>query len=84
MLENINPEFYAKSIESYGFQISKITENTIEFKVQASKGDVVEITPNLTDQDKEGIYIVLGDNRDGYDTFEQIIDQVNGLNLLLL
>lgn len=81
VLENINPDFYAKSIASSGLSITKTKVNTLKLEIPINVGESIVIKPVQTsDKDSSGKYkyIILGDNRDGYDTFGQIIQQVNG------
>lgn len=84
MIENINPDFYAKSISSVNNQpMTKKSVNTLELSLPVSDEKTMKIKPiQPSDIDKTGKYkyIILGDNRDGYDTFKQIIEQVNGEN----
>ncbi|SHJ07197.1 Calcineurin-like phosphoesterase [Dethiosulfatibacter aminovorans DSM 17477] len=79
MLENINPDYYAQSVSDYGLPMAKLTVNTLQITVAVNQESTVSIDPTepIDSADK---YIVLGDNRDGYDTFEQIIQEINGLN----
>jgi len=82
-LENINPDFYAKSIVSYNLLSAKVTVNTLQISVALEDGNNINIEPVQpvgTDSSGKYKYIILGDNRDGYDTFSQIIQQANGLD----
>jgi len=82
-IENINPDFYAQHVSSSDLAIAKETVNTLKFNVSVNAGQTVRIEPaqpqipDLSGNDK---YIIMGDNRDGYDTFAQIIQQVNAEN----
>jgi hypothetical protein len=81
ILENINPDFYAQRIAGSNLPIAKIKPNTIQIKADVSSGQTLRIDPAKPDNAEDLSnykYIVLGDNRDGYDTFEQIIQQING------
>jgi len=80
-IENINPDFYAKSITSNNLSMTKVTVNTLKLDIAVSSGKAIKIEP-LQSSDSTGKYkyIILGDNRDGYDTFNNIIQQVNGKN----
>lgn len=84
ILENINPEFYAKSAAASNLTMTKVTVNTLRVdNINVNAGETIKIEPV---QPMEAIsmglekYVILGDNRDGYDTFAEIIQQVNGLN----
>lgn len=84
IVENINPEFYAKATEASNLLMTKVMVNTLKFDtITISPGETRKIEPVQTTaavstgQEK---YVILGDNRDGYDTFAEIIQQVNGLN----
>lgn len=81
LIENVNPEFYARSISRFKLPMEKVKANTLHISITVNKDETIKIKPkqpkNNTAKDK---YIILGDNRDGYDTFEQIIKQVNGQN----
>lgn len=83
LIENINPDFYAKSINNKDFLMTRVTVNTLQFSVDVSQGRTIKIEPvkpSASDNTGKYKYIILGDNRDGYDTFQQIIQQVNGQN----
>lgn len=75
-IENINPVTYAASIEP-GFNPARISVNTLEFKLSLASGETKKIIPVIPDGAGETKAVILGDNRDGYDTFAQIISQVN-------
>jgi hypothetical protein len=77
-LENINPETYAASIDK-GLAPSRITVNTLAFTLNLESGETRQISPTQTNNAEHKPYVVLGDNRDGYDTFDTIITQVNAL-----
>lgn len=80
LIENINPDFYAKSIENIRLPMTKVSVNTLQLSMDVNANETFKIEPqqpkNSSGNDQ---YIILGDNRDGYDTFEKIIQQVNGL-----
>jgi len=78
-IENINPDFYAKSIEKVLNPI-RTAVNTLEFAVALNAGETKRIEPIQPNNTENSSYVVLGDSRDGYETFGQIIDRVNGLN----
>lgn len=83
LLENINPDFYAKSTAGNNLTMAKVTVNTLKLDVPVDAGQTVTIDPvkpDSPDSTGKSKYIILGDNRDGYDTFGQIIQQVNGEN----
>lgn len=82
-IENVNPDFYAKSNTGHNVSMTKVTVNTLKLIIPVKTGETIKIEPvQPNDKDNTGKYkyIILGDNRDGYDTFEQIIQQVNGEN----
>ncbi|HBW35834.1 metallophosphoesterase [Desulfosporosinus sp. BICA1-9] len=83
LIENINPDFYVKSISGNNQPMTKETVNTLQLSIAVSAEKTIKIEPvQPSDADNTGKYkyIILGDNRDGYDTFEQIIQQINGEN----
>lgn len=84
ILENINPEFYAKSAAASNLTMTKVTVNTLKFDtINVNAGEttkIVPVQPIETVSTGSEKYVILGDNRDGYDTFAEIIQQVNGLN----
>lgn len=83
LIENINPDFYAKGIAASKLHMTKVSVNTLQLSIDVNAGKTVKIQsvqPNTTDRNGKNKYIILGDNRDGYGTFGQIIQQVNGLN----
>lgn len=83
IIENINPDFYAQSIRGSKLHMEKVTVNTLQLNTHLSSGEVKNVepikksTPNNVNKYQ---YIILGDNRNGYDTFQEIIEQVNGEN----
>ena len=83
LIENVNPDFYAKSIAGSNLPSTKQTVNTLQLNIAVNTGETVNIKPiepATADSQGKSKYIILGDNRDGYNTFGQIIDQVNGQN----
>lgn len=82
-IENVNPDFYAKSITDINLPMTKVAVNTLQLVVDVKTDETVIIEPTqpqVSGNLGKYQYIILGDNRDGYDTFEKIIQQVNGLN----
>ena len=82
LIENINPDFYAKNAGS-NLKMTKVKVNTLQLSVAVGYGQTVKIEPvqpGPADNAGQYQYVVLGDNRDGYDTFGQIIEQTNGKN----
>jgi 3',5'-cyclic AMP phosphodiesterase CpdA len=78
-LENINPNYYSSSINISPLPL-KVTDNTLEFVLTINPSDTLNINPappSITDASN---YIVLGDSRDGYDTFQEIIKKINNSN----
>lgn len=78
-IENINPDFYSKSIEK-AFNPVRISVNTLSFTVNLNANEIKSIKPQNPIEDEEYNYVILGDSRNGYDTFGQIISRVNELN----
>lgn len=78
LIENINPEFYARQITGNKLQTSKLKANTLQVNIPFTAGKIVKIEPLQPSDTEKEKYIILGDNRNGYDTFEKIIQQVNG------
>lgn len=77
-VENISPEFYAQSLTK-GLNPVRTKVNTLKFFVSLSKGEDKRIEPTQLKNTENSIYTILGDSRDGYETFGQIIDQVDAL-----
>ena len=83
LVENINPDYYAKSIVSSNITMTKAAVNTLQLNITVSAGKTIKIEPtqaSITNKIKKDKYIIFGDNRDGYNTFGQIIQQANGQN----
>jgi hypothetical protein len=76
IIENISPEFYAKSLKT-NFKPVRIEVNALKFTVNLNAGEGKRIEAAEPGHTENRNYVVLGDNRDGYETFGQIIDQVN-------
>jgi len=77
-IENINPEFYASSIDK-SLAPSRIAVNTLEFSLSVDAGGTKRINPSQPNDTEDDNYVILGDSRDGYETFDKIISQVNAL-----
>ncbi|QAT50437.1 metallophosphoesterase [Caproiciproducens sp. NJN-50] len=77
-IENISPSFYSSSIDK-DLKPARITVNTLEFSMDLSAGETKRIIPAQPSETADGSYVILGDSRDGYETFGKIIDQVNAL-----
>lgn len=77
-IENISPEFYAKSIEK-GLNPVRTTVNTLKFVMSLNTGEKKKIQPIQPNNIGSSNYVILGDSRDGYETFSKIIDQVDTL-----
>lgn len=78
-IENINPELYDSSTDP-DLNPSKITVNTLEFSLSINAGETIWINPSQPGETEDDNYVILGDSRDGYETFAEIIAQVNELN----
>lgn len=76
-IENINPSFYSSSIDK-NLKPLRITVNTLEFSMDLGAGTRL-INPAQPDTVADDNYVILGDSRDGYETFGKIIEQVNAL-----
>lgn len=77
-IENINPEFYASNIDK-SLAPSRITVNTLEFALSINAGGTKRINSSQPNDTEDDNYVILGDSRDGYETFDKIISQVNAL-----
>ena len=77
-IENINPDFYSSSIDK-NLKPARITLNTLEFSMNLSAGEIKRINPAQPSNTADDNYAILGDSRDGYETFGKIIEQVNAL-----
>lgn len=79
IIENVRPDFYAKSISESNLKVEKIANNTLKINITLNEAEVTKIQPIEPESMNGYSYIILGDNRDGYSTFEEIISQVNGI-----
>lgn len=78
-IENINPGFYSSSIDK-NLKPDRTTVNTLEFSMNLSAGETKRIDPVQPSNTADNNYAILGDSRDGYETFGKIIEQVNAMN----
>ena len=83
MLENIDPDYYAKMIGPAQAS-TRITVNTLRFDLDLSGTEIVKIAPGEPSAADSSRYVVMGDNRDGYDTFDTIIAQVDTIKPLFV
>lgn len=74
-LENIRPEMYADRL-SGETETEKTAQNALRFVLGGSSN---KLHPKPWQAGESFTYVVLGDNRDGYDTFSQMINRINGL-----
>jgi 3',5'-cyclic-AMP phosphodiesterase len=83
LIENVNPDFYAASMTASSLTMTKKTVNSLQVSIAVGDKETISmepVQPSSNDSTGKYKYIILGDNRDGYDTFGQIIQQVNGVN----
>ncbi|GAB6173549.1 hypothetical protein JCM15765_30270 [Paradesulfitobacterium aromaticivorans] len=73
-LENVNPATVAVTNPSESFQV--IDPHTILFKTAVAPNEEKSIELTLKEP-RASEFVILGDNRNGYKTFGQIIDQIN-------
>lgn len=81
LVENVNPDYFAKSIAGNNIPMTKVTVNTLKLTIAVGTNKIIKVEPKQPEVKNKSVkdkYIILGDNRDGYDTFEQIIQQVSG------
>lgn len=81
-LENINPEFVMNSLKENNALIRETGSNSVSFSLNTEKGGTYKIESAVSEktENSDGYkFAILGDNRDGYDTFAQIIQQLNGI-----
>ena len=78
LIENINPGYFASRIDK-SLNPARISVNTLEFSMNLGMGESKRIEPAQAEATAEDSYIILGDSRDGYETFGTIIQQVNAL-----
>lgn len=78
-LENIDPKAYASTLKMDGVKATPVNANTLRLQLEAGTAELT-LSPDpdrfITLAGKDTT-IILGDNRDGYDTFQSIVDQVN-------
>jgi 3',5'-cyclic-AMP phosphodiesterase len=78
LIENIDPNYFASQIDK-SLNPARISANTLEFSMNIGMGETKRIAPVQTDETADSSYVILGDSRDGYETFGTIIEQVNAL-----
>jgi predicted phosphodiesterase len=79
IIENINPGYFASRIDK-NLHPARTSVSTLEFTMNLGMGESKRIEPAQTEETDGESYIILGDSRDGYETFGTIIEQVNALN----
>lgn len=75
-LENVNPLNFTTSEGNENFKI--LDSHTVLFTLEVGVNEVKSIETTLKDPDSE--FVILGDNRNGYQTFSDIIDQINAVH----
>jgi hypothetical protein len=78
-VENVNP-IDTKFLNIDTKDIKIIDSHTILLSVNLNKNEVKNIEVQPKDDKKDFEFVMLGDNRDGYSTFSNILDQVNAIN----
>lgn len=78
-LENINPlDTNFSNIEKKRVKI--IDSHTVLLKIDLKANEEKSVAVMPKDSTEGFEFVMLGDNRDGYDTFSQILDQINAIN----
>lgn len=82
-LENINPnDTNLSNIDTKSLEI--VEPHTLQMKINLNSNEekVIQVSTKETRNiSQEGFeFVMMGDNRDGYQTFSNIIDQVNAVN----
>ena len=78
-LENINPlDTNFSNIEKNGIEI--VDPHTVLLKIDLKANEEKNIAVVPKDNTEGFEFVMLGDNRDGYDTFSLILDQINAIN----
>ena len=79
ILENISPERYAESLGS-GTASVRTSLNALTFSFDLAAGETHSFVP-LEPADADSAQVaILGDSRDGYDTFGQMIQQIDRID----
>ncbi|BEP29571.1 metallophosphoesterase family protein [Helicovermis profundi] len=83
IIENIN-SLKVDILSERNFLKSIIDTNNVQFVIDLNKytSQIIKIVPKKTDENSE--IVILGDNRNGYDTFLKMIDQINAINPLFV
>lgn len=77
-LENISPDSYAANLDQ-ALAPARVAVNALEFQIQLAAGASGSIRSSLSTAASDQPIVILGDNRNGYDTFATIITQVNAI-----
>lgn len=78
-LENINPsDTNLSNIGNNALEIVEPHTLRLTINLKANEEKVIRVSPKDGTQSFE--FVMLGDNRDGYQTFSNIIDQINAIN----
>lgn len=76
-LENVSPDLYAQACEKSGVSFTRVAPSVLEFSLQIQKGVEASLVPDPTMDSLSSKIAVLGDSRDGYDTFKDMVERVN-------
>lgn len=80
ILENVNPDFYIKHIHDNDIAFEKVAVNTLRIHLTADElKEPFDVTPGAIQKEESLKFVILGDNRDGYTMFKEIIQQINGI-----
>ncbi|MBZ9686628.1 metallophosphoesterase [Clostridium estertheticum] len=78
-LENVNPaDTTFSNLDRAAIKILEPHTLLLTINLKASEDKTINVS--LKDNKQGFEFVMLGDNRDGYDTFSNIIDQVNAIN----
>ncbi|MFT8313016.1 MAG: metallophosphoesterase [Clostridium sp.] len=78
-LENINPiDTTFSNLDKDAMKISDPHTLLLSINLKPGENKIIDVSPKDNTQGFE--FVMLGDNRDGYDTFSNIIDQINAIN----
>ncbi len=81
-LENVDPEVYTNAVQRTDITFTRVAPSVLEFTLQTQTQKEISVEPFPDFGSIPTTIAVLGDSRDGYDTFNDMVDRVNAAPVL--
>lgn len=81
-LENVDPDRFTSAVNRSDIAFTLVEPSVLEFSIKALSKTKENLVPHVDPASLPSTIGVLGDSRDGYDTFTDMVDRVNAAPVL--